>query len=307
MTTAAVAQTVETFPDKTEWLAARRTGLGSSDAPVVLGLSPYKSAYALWAEKVGLVEPSDVETEWQEWGIRLEPAIAAKYAEATGREVLDRGRYRIVRHPETPWLLASPDRELAPVNGEGLGVLEIKTAAAFKADEWRDDAPLAYRVQLQHQLLVTGYAWGSLAVLLGGQAFRWQDQRRHERLLQLLVEQLEAFWDRVQRGIPPPVDGSDLTKEVLQRLHPKPTPGVVVALPPEAAAWDRQREHAKAAIEAAEATKQEAENLLRAAIGDAEAGVLPGGITFTHKLVRKRAHQVAETSYRQLRRVEKRA
>ena len=34
-----------------DWLAARRSGLGSSDAATALGLNPYQSRLALWIEK----------------------------------------------------------------------------------------------------------------------------------------------------------------------------------------------------------------------------------------------------------------
>ena len=34
-----------------EWLQARRSGLGSSDAATALGLNPYQSRLALWIEK----------------------------------------------------------------------------------------------------------------------------------------------------------------------------------------------------------------------------------------------------------------
>ena len=41
-----------------QWLAERVTGIGGSDAAVVLGLSPWKSRYELWAEK-SLAIPQD--------------------------------------------------------------------------------------------------------------------------------------------------------------------------------------------------------------------------------------------------------
>ena len=34
-----------------EWLDIRQQGIGSSDAAVAVGLSPYKSALSLWLEK----------------------------------------------------------------------------------------------------------------------------------------------------------------------------------------------------------------------------------------------------------------
>jgi predicted phage-related endonuclease len=41
--------------ERERWLAERRKGIGSSDAAAILGVHPYKSAYAVWAEKTGLI------------------------------------------------------------------------------------------------------------------------------------------------------------------------------------------------------------------------------------------------------------
>ena len=45
---------------KEEWTALRSTTIGGSDAAAILGLNPYKSPYALWAEKTGKVIPEDI-------------------------------------------------------------------------------------------------------------------------------------------------------------------------------------------------------------------------------------------------------
>lgn len=39
-----------------EWLSFRKTGIGGSDAPTVVGVNPYNSRYALWADKRGGVK-----------------------------------------------------------------------------------------------------------------------------------------------------------------------------------------------------------------------------------------------------------
>ena len=46
-----------TYKDKAEWLSLRGNYIGGSDAGAVVGLNPYKSAYALWAEKTGQTPP----------------------------------------------------------------------------------------------------------------------------------------------------------------------------------------------------------------------------------------------------------
>lgn len=39
------------------WRAERRKGVGGSDVAAIMGMSPYKSPYEVWAEKTGVVEP----------------------------------------------------------------------------------------------------------------------------------------------------------------------------------------------------------------------------------------------------------
>ena len=43
-----------------QWLAIRKLGIGSSDAAVAVGLSPYKCPLSLWLEKTGRKEPEDI-------------------------------------------------------------------------------------------------------------------------------------------------------------------------------------------------------------------------------------------------------
>ena len=43
-----------------EWLEWRKEGITASDVPVILGISPYKTPWRLWAEKVGRINPEDL-------------------------------------------------------------------------------------------------------------------------------------------------------------------------------------------------------------------------------------------------------
>ena len=94
-----------------EWLDIRQQGIGSSDAAVAVGLSPYKSALSLWLEKTGRKQPEDLSAkEAVLWGTVLEPVLASVYAERTGRKV--RRVNAVLQHPEYPYLLANLDREV---------------------------------------------------------------------------------------------------------------------------------------------------------------------------------------------------
>jgi len=292
------------LPDKPTWLEARRQGLGSSDAPAILAVSPWKSPLGVYAEKLQIVEASAEETEAMSWGNLLEPVVATRYIEVTGRELRDPGRFTIRRSLAKPFMLATLDREILG-DERGPGLLEIKTTGYFDKEQWEDGPPLLFNVQVQHQLAVTGYPWASLAVLVAGQHLKWVDVDRNDRFISLLIEREEEFWDRLLRHDPPSPDASEATKEILAKLYPAQVPETIVPLSGEFFHWDQQRVQGKQDEKAAKERITEAENMLKAAIGEAEAGMLPDGTLITWKLVKKSGYEVKPHQYRELRRKEK--
>ena len=283
------------------WLAQRLQGIGASDAAAILGVSNWSAPLPLYCEKLGIVEAEQKFLEALEWGHALEGPIADRYARETGRAITDPGRWTIRVSKDRPWQFATLDREVVDPQ-KGPGVVEVKNVGGHRADDWADEPPLQYQVQLQHQLAVTGYAWGSLAVLLGGQRFFYIDLDRNDQFIAALVEQEAAFWDRVQRQDPPPPDASESCRDVLKRLYPKEAPGKVIALGGDAVTWDRKRLDAKAQLEVAKAAEREADNWLIAALGDAEAAILPDGTRLTYKAQTRKSYTVNETTFRVLRR-----
>ncbi|WP_175787331.1 YqaJ viral recombinase family protein [Burkholderia anthina] len=204
-----------------DWLAVRRTGIGSSDAAAAVGLNPYMSALELWLDKTGRAEglprpdPTDT-TSPTYWGTLLEPIVAAVYTQQTGNKV--RKVNAVLRHPTIPWMLANIDREIVSV--PGVQILECKTAGEFGARLWRDGVPEYVQVQVQHQLAVTGKAAAHVAVLLCGQALEVHRIDRDDALIGRLVELEAHFWHFVETDTPPPADGSESADRALRCLYP---------------------------------------------------------------------------------------
>lgn len=295
--------TREEFPTKDAWLKGRRHGIGASEASAVIGLNPWKSALQLYAEKLEIAEPDAAETEAMEWGLLLEPVIAERYAGVTRRELAPVEPFTIYRSRTHPFMTATFDR-LIIGDPRGLGVLQIKTAGQFKAEDWEDEPPVYYQVQTQQEMAIAGAAWGSLAVLIGGQRFRYFDLVRNDRFLSVLVEREGAFWNRLLAQDPPEVDGSESAREILRKLYPRETPGLVVNLPGEAVDWDTELQQVKTMGKEYEAKKQELENKIKAAIGEAESGILPNGTSYTWKASDRKGYVVEATVTRTLRRKE---
>ncbi len=265
-----------------QWLEYRRSGIGSSDAAIIMGASKWKSPLALYLEKRGEIKEPDIEEiEYVEWGVRLEEPIAQAYAEKTGRVVTKCAA--IYQHDKVDWLLANPDRfieawddtHLPPAVGRGC--YEGKTATIFKREDWEGEPPLAYQIQGQHQMAVTGLAWASFGVLIGGNRFRWCDVVRNDRFIKAMVAKEKEFMERVLNGDPPMAGSSEADTRALALLHPAEMHDKAIALPVESLEWHMKREEGAAMIKEGEALKREADNNLKQLMGDAEYGVVPGG------------------------------
>lgn len=313
------------YRDRASWLLARHKGIGASEVAAILGMNPYRSAFAVWAEKVAPEPPadSDEETEAARWGNILEEPIAQEVSRRIGRRLVDHGRHTIFYNDRLSVpLFASLDREIDPlpwsmagiagesrsncgyfemsregwlncarpaghdkesghdmrrIDPRGPGAYEGKTAGFFVSrEEWADEGPVHHLVQLQAQLAVLEWSWGLLGGLIAGQKLILHEHVRDDEFIAWMLGRVEWFWDLVVRKEPPPVDGSDSTAEAIKRLYAKGG-GPSIDLPPMAAAWAKQRAEGKDLEKRGKKLVQEAENLIKAAIGDADVGVLPGG------------------------------
>jgi predicted phage-related endonuclease len=64
-----------------EWLQWRSTGIGASDIAGILGISPWASAYSIWAQKsMNVHGDNPPNAEAMRWGTLLEDAILKETA-----------------------------------------------------------------------------------------------------------------------------------------------------------------------------------------------------------------------------------
>ena len=209
-----------------EWLAMRRTGIGGSDIAAIMGLSPWRSAVDVYLDKIGETKDTG-ENEAMFWGNVLEDVVARHYATKTGAKVQRIGT--MMQHPSKPWMLGNIDRAIvtpgsrARFDGGKLlgadGILECKTAGAFKAADWgnendQDAIPTHYAAQCFWYMGVTGMEWCDIAVLIGGQRYLSKRIERDDEVIRAMEDRAEEFWHRhVLARIPPePTSGSDAVK-----------------------------------------------------------------------------------------------
>ena len=263
-----------------DWLEYRKQGIGGSDASVVCGINRYKSPVELWMDKTGQIPPQEA-GEAAYWGTQLEPFVRAEFTKRTGIEVSQ--FKKLLQSEEHPFMLANLDG-ICEVPDYGTCIFEAKTASAYKAGEWEDTIPDEYMCQIQHYMAVTGYAGAYIAVLIGGNTFRWKFVERDEELISMLIELETDFWNHVQDCTPPPLDGSDASAKFLAQRFPSSTPKSHITLPDTAADLLSEYDEACAQLEIVTEKKQKAENLLKEMMGENEVGTA-GGRVVTWKSV----------------------
>ena len=248
-----------------EWVESRKSSIGGSDASTILGLNPYSSPYALWAEKTGTVAPEDISgKEAVRLGTFLEPYVAQRFSEETGKKV--RRENYILKNSDYPWAHANVDRL---VIGEKAG-LECKTTSVLNLSKFKNgEYPANYYCQCMHYMAVTGYEKWYLAVLIGNRELRIFEILRDEEEIAALMDAEQQFWQCVEFNMPPPVDGSRATSKTLDTIYTDE--GGVVDLTP-VCANIRQYLDLKAQIKSLEQQMDTAANNIKEYMGGANKG-----------------------------------
>lgn len=253
-----------------EWLEYRKQGIGGSDAATVCGLNRYQSPLELWMEKTDQLSHQEA-GEAAYWGTQLEDLVRTEFTKRTGIEVTQ--TYQLLQSKEHPFMLANLDG-VCQHPDLGTCVFEAKTASAFKASEWENTIPDNYQIQLQHYLSVTGYAGAYIAVLIGGNTFRWKFVERDEELISMLIRLEEEFWSHIQEMVPPMLDGSDASARFIAERFPNSVPKSRITLPDTAAELLLQYDLACERLDVITEQKQEAETLLKQMLGEHEMGTI---------------------------------
>jgi len=264
-------------PDQLE---IRKQGIGGSDAPAVAGVSPWKSPLTLYYEKSGALPVSQEENEAMEWGNRLEPLIADAYSHKTGRKVRQQLATRF--HSQHPHMLCHIDRQIIG-QPRGPGILEIKASGEFIEKSWDEGIPDHIYIQVQHNLAVYGYKWASVAVLFGGQKFRYYDVEADNEIIDFLVTIEWKFWQRIKTASPPDVADAVDAVGLLKKLYPQDTGKEISLASPQAIGMAQVVEHARKEEKMLEATKLAGESWLKNEMKDASTCLIPGYGTITWK------------------------
>lgn len=267
------------FTTEADWLAARRQDVTSTESAALFGLSPYATNFEVWHRKHSNLETEFQQNERMAWGNRLEAAIAAGIAEERGWRVEPMKDYmrlpaerigasfdfRILNHPAGP------------------AHLEIKNVdyLAFR-DNWLEhddgtiEAPAHIEMQVQHQMLVSGYSRAFIGALIGGNRHVVIERERDEAVIRAIRQRAAAFWKSVDsHDEPPPVMPEDAA--AVMQLHQYAEPGKVLDASRDPSIIDLVQQYQ--AVKRDEKSAKEAAEVLKAeilmAVGDAEKVIGP--------------------------------
>lgn len=136
----------EILQDTQEWLDIRKKCVTATDMSVLMLVSPYKTPYQLFEEKLGYrIQP---ETEAMRKGKELEPHARQKLSEKFGVEL----NPRVCFHASIPWMMASLDA----IDDNNKYLCEIKCGQR-DFELARDGlVPEHHMPQLQWQMYVSG-------------------------------------------------------------------------------------------------------------------------------------------------------
>jgi putative phage-type endonuclease len=267
-----------------EWLAARREGITASEIAVVMGLSPYESPFALYHRKRGGLAVAD--NGAMRIGRFMEPLVCEMFGERYPGLLLAGNGRELYAHPDRPWQMATPDRLLHEHDAgpDGLdvllSVLEAKTAGSYDGwgEDGSDEIPVHYRCQLLWQMDVMGVDAGYVACLfLHSRQLRVYEVALDDSAaadLKLMREEAGLFLeDHLRAGTEPDVDWRPATAETLKRLHPDLEDRDVTI----AEDLSGRYRAACAEVKEAEQRKDQAENEIRAALGNGRRALGPDG------------------------------
>lgn len=212
--------------DSDDWHALRARHIGGSEIAALWDMPPedtpnyMTSRFALWHIKKGNVPPLFVDNPRVQWGLRME-AVIAEIAAEENKWSVQKGGY--VTDVNCPGLGCTLDYviDYDPTE-KGPGALEIKNVDwMVHKRSWDTEPPPHILLQHQHQLAATGYSWGAVVALVGGNDLRVYRYQARPALIGDIRRRVTAFWKSIDDNKEPPVDGSDSAGAVLRGLYPE--------------------------------------------------------------------------------------
>lgn len=132
-----------------EWLSFRKTRIGSSDVPIIMGISKYQKPFELFREKLGLIGPKKVNEFITGLGHKFEPSVRSYVSVKYDFDF----EPTILIHSDYDFLMASLDGYDAAKNE----MIEIKYVGAEKiAQAKKGIFDITHIAQVQYAMSLAG-------------------------------------------------------------------------------------------------------------------------------------------------------
>ena len=259
--------------DRTDWLTARRSGIGSSDIAAVLGISRYGNALSVWHDKTGGLPLDGDDSEPALWGRAFEETVAREWARRN-RSVVR--RVGLVANVDRPWQMCTLDRRVLECP---LADGREKCRDKMKAGQFRKGVADDVLVQTLWQADVCGFDHVHAAVLIGGNDYRQYVIRvaDHAQLVDDLRTAGANAWQQITERRPPVLAHDadpDVLLDLYGRLHPERTGVVDITRDVDTQEAVEEYLDAHQDYAAAEKRKKAAKARILAGLGGAEAATV---------------------------------
>ncbi|SEN73264.1 YqaJ viral recombinase family protein [Nitrosomonas marina] len=192
--------------------------IGGGDVAAILEVSPWKSQFQLYQEKIGEFQEEITPQKQRLFnrGKRWEPVVIDMLVDelqSLGHDVHILDRNKRYKDPVHNFIAAEIDLELI-IDGEEFNG-EMKTVHPFAAKDWgdenTDEIPIYYTAQCLHGQMVVGRNRTIVAALIGADDLRVHFVDRDEEMIRIMRQKEIEFWTRVQnRDAPEPATADDI-------------------------------------------------------------------------------------------------
>ena len=277
-----MAHTILKFKNREEWLQSRTLGIGASEVGTLLGLNPFETPYQLWRRKKGLDGPKQ-ENNAMIMGHLFEDAVAQMFAAQTDAKIIKNSVDDFTIYDnDRPYMRVSPDRVYwnkdTKHNEKNKRLLECKTTL-LTIDG--DNPPKSWFCQLQYQLGVSGYNYGSLAwIMLNKREFDYRTYAFDDEFFEFIVGKVDEFWNRYIVGNEEPI-AYRVSDTIIK--YPKEEKGKSIELTESLSDAIEDLRSVKEKISALEAKKKQDEAIIKMEMKDAESIISGDEIVATWK------------------------
>ncbi|XZE35312.1 YqaJ viral recombinase family protein [Pirellulaceae bacterium SH501] len=208
---------VDINAQESEWLNKKLRRIGSSDARAIFGFGyDDEDVLTVWERLVTGKRKSfnAGQISLMNEGRVFESSIIELFKQKNPEWTIESGGFNLIVPEKYPRLCCTLDASgVKPATGERI-VIEAKFEQHGNWADYADDQiPMKHYLQIQHQLICTGWKMGVLISLLRGTYVQRWVERNDELIEQMLITYADLI-DKADRGIRPEVHGKTAYESV---------------------------------------------------------------------------------------------